>query len=152
MAVKASTSSHGTPSDTDAVGQRLEHIIKYSLDRFQFRNAIFLAERLYYHTRGTGHTTEEQEYAQYLLATCQYRQGQPELAWASLDGCSSIRNRYLFAQCCLDLRRYAECNGVLDWLLKESLPTCSATGRLDILQPTRVINLLDAFANPWILC
>ncbi|KAG0316116.1 anaphase-promoting complex subunit cdc27 [Linnemannia gamsii] len=135
MAVTVSTtSSHDSTSDTvdslpklTPVGQRLEHIIKYSLDRFQFRNAIFLAERLYYHTRGAGHTTEEQEYAQYLLATCQYRQGQPELAWASLDGCTSIRNRYLFAQCCLDLRRYAECNGVLEWLLQETLPTCSAT-------------------------
>ncbi|KAG0070181.1 anaphase-promoting complex subunit cdc27 [Linnemannia elongata] len=135
MAVTASTTtSQGSTSDTldslpklTAVGQRLEHIIRYSLDRFQFRNAIFLAERLYYHTRGTGHTTEEQEYAQYLLATCQYRQGQPELAWATLDGCTSIRNRYLFAQCCLDLRRYAECNGVLEWLLQEALSPCSAT-------------------------
>ncbi|KAF9294222.1 anaphase-promoting complex subunit cdc27 [Linnemannia elongata] len=135
MAVTASTTtSQGSTSDTldslpklTAVGQRLEHIIRYSLDRFQFRNAIFLAERLYYHTRGTGHTTEEQEYAQYLLATCQYRQGQPELAWATLDGCTSIRNRYLFAQCCLDLRRYAECNGVLEWLLQEALAPCSAT-------------------------
>ncbi|KAG9072639.1 hypothetical protein KI688_000410 [Linnemannia hyalina] len=137
MAVTASTTtSHGSASVTvdslpklTAVGQRLEHIIRYSLDRFQFRNAIFLAERLYYHTRGTGHTTEEHEYAQYLLATCQYRQGQPELAWASLDGCTSIRNRYLFAQCCLDLRRYAECNGVLEWLLQEALPACSATAQ-----------------------
>lgn len=137
MAVTASTTtSQGSTSDTldslpklTAVGQRLEHIIRYSLDRFQFRNAIFLAERLYYHTRGTGHTTEEQEYAQYLLATCQYRQGQPELAWATLDGCTSIRNRYLFAQCCLDLRRYAECNGVLEWLLQEALAPCSATGK-----------------------
>ncbi|KAK3842867.1 MAG: hypothetical protein J3R72DRAFT_441879 [Linnemannia gamsii] len=135
MAVTASTTNrNGSTSDTvdsvpklTPVGHRLEHIIKYSLDRFQFRSAIFMAERLYYHTRGTGHSAEEQEYAQYLLATCQYRQGQPELAWVTLDGCTSIRNRYLFAQCCLDLRRYAECNGVLDWLLQESLPSCSAT-------------------------
>ncbi|KAF9146958.1 anaphase-promoting complex subunit cdc27 [Mortierella sp. GBA39] len=148
MAVTASTTtSHGSASVTvdslpklTAVGQRLEHIIRYSLDRFQFRNAIFLAERLYYHTRGTGHTTEEHEYAQYLLATCQYRQGQPELAWASLDGCTSIRNRYLFAQCCLDLRRYAECNGVLEWLLQEALPTCSAT---DIMAGKNVSNTGD---------
>ncbi|KAG0213994.1 anaphase-promoting complex subunit cdc27 [Mortierella sp. NVP41] len=135
MVVKASMNdSRGSTSDkTDTspklspVGQRLDHIVKYSLDRFQFRNATFVAERLYYETRGAGHTTEEREYAQYLLATCHYRQGQPELAWASLDGCTSIRNRYLFAQCCLDLRRYAECNGILEWLLQESLPPCSAT-------------------------
>ncbi|KAF9910808.1 anaphase-promoting complex subunit cdc27 [Linnemannia zychae] len=135
MAVTASTTfRNGSTSDTvdsvpklAPVAHRLEHIIKYSLDHFQFRSAVFIAERLYYHTRGTGHSTEEQEYAQYLLATCQYRQGQPELAWATLDGCTSVRNRYLFAQCCLDLRRYAECNGVLEWLLQETLPTCSAT-------------------------
>ncbi|KAF9151935.1 anaphase-promoting complex subunit cdc27 [Linnemannia schmuckeri] len=148
MAVTASTTiNHGSTSDSadslpklTPVGQRLEHIIKYSLDRLQFRNATFLAERLYYHTRGTGHTIEEQEYAQYLLATCQYRQGQPELAWASLDGCTSIRNRYLFAQCCLDLRRYAEGNGVLEWLLQEALPTCSAT---DIMAGKNISNTGD---------
>ncbi|KAG0202639.1 anaphase-promoting complex subunit cdc27 [Mortierella sp. GBA30] len=112
----------------DSVSQRLEHIIKHSLDRFQFRNAVFLSERLVAHTHGPGHSDAEQEYAQYLLAVCHYRQGHPEMAWAVLEDRSSPRSRYLFAQCCLDLRRYIECTGTLERLLElPSLPRCSAT-------------------------
>ncbi|KAG0265156.1 anaphase-promoting complex subunit cdc27 [Mortierella polycephala] len=110
------------------VGQRLEQAIRYSLDKFQFRNAVFLAERLTSHTRGPGHGECEREHARYLLATSHYRQGRPEIAWGVLEGCTSSRSRYLFAQCCFDLRRYIECNGVLEWLLEDNtMPRGSAT-------------------------
>ncbi|KAF8982479.1 anaphase-promoting complex subunit cdc27 [Entomortierella lignicola] len=122
------TTGQNTIPKLDAVSQRLENIIKFSLEKFQFRNAIFLAERLLSHSRGPGHSEAEREYAQYLLATCHYRQGRPEMAWTVLEGCISSRCRFLFAQCCLDLRRYVECSGVLEWLLEDNtLPRCLVT-------------------------
>ncbi|KAK3825732.1 MAG: hypothetical protein J3Q66DRAFT_328462 [Benniella sp.] len=105
---------------SNLVSQRLEYIIGYSLDQCQFRNAVFLAERLVSHLRSPGHSEAQREYAQYLLATSHYRQGKPEAAWAVLEGCKTSRCRYLFAQCCLDLRRYVECNGVLEFLLEDT--------------------------------
>src|SRR5690242_15367676 len=82
------TTNHNTTPKLDGVSQRLENIIRYSLEKFQFRNAAFLAERLLSHTKGTGHSEAEREYAQYLLATCHYRQGEPEMAWSVLEGCT----------------------------------------------------------------
>ncbi|KAF9958471.1 anaphase-promoting complex subunit cdc27 [Mortierella alpina] len=141
MAVKAASAAYSAEASSsatspwgpnatkpDPVCQRLEHLIKYSLDRFQFRNAVFLAERLRSLTHAPGHSATEQEYAQYLLAVCHYRQGSLEMAWATLEDCSSPRSQFLFAQCCLELRRYVECNGALERLLElPSLPKCSAT-------------------------
>ncbi|KAF9960628.1 anaphase-promoting complex subunit cdc27 [Mortierella alpina] len=141
MAVKAASAAFSAEATTsaaspwglsatkpDPVCQRLEHLIKYSLDRFQFRNAVFLAERLRSLTLAPGHSAAEQEYAQYLLAVCHYRQGSLEMAWATLEDCSSPRSQFLFAQCCLELRRYIECNGALERLLElQHLRKCSAT-------------------------
>ncbi|KAF9980183.1 anaphase-promoting complex subunit cdc27 [Mortierella antarctica] len=141
MAVKAASAAFSAEATTsaaspwgstatkpDPVCQRLEHLIRYSLDRFQFRNAVFLAERLRSLTHAPGHSAAEQEYAQYLLAVCHYRQGSFEMAWAALEDCSSPRSQFLFAQCCLELRRYIECNGALERLLElPYLPKCSAT-------------------------
>ncbi|CAO3573303.1 unnamed protein product [Mortierella alpina] len=126
----ASAASPWGPSATkpDPVCQRLEHVIRYSLDQFQLRNAVFLAERLRSLTHAPGHSAAEQEYAQYLLAVCHYRQGSLEMAWATLEDCSSPRSQFLFAQCCLELRRYIECNGALERLLElPHLPKSSAT-------------------------
>ncbi|KAG0229324.1 anaphase-promoting complex subunit cdc27 [Mortierella sp. GBA43] len=118
--------SQNLPS-LDSTTQTMEHIIRYSLDKYQFRSAVFLAERLLSQLRGSG-SAEQREYGQYLLATSHYRQGKPEAAWAVLEGCNSPRCRFLFAQCCLDLRRYIECNGVLECLLEDSsLPSCVVT-------------------------
>ncbi|KAF9437996.1 anaphase-promoting complex subunit cdc27 [Entomortierella beljakovae] len=114
------TTNYNATPKLDSASQRLECIIRYSLEKFQFRNAVFLAERHLSHTKGTGHTDIEREYAQYLLATCHYRQGAKEIAWSVLEGCTSSRCRFLFAQCCFDLRRYIECNGVLEWLLEDT--------------------------------
>ncbi|KAI1320372.1 anaphase-promoting complex subunit cdc27 [Mortierella claussenii] len=144
MATSAGSSAEGFGSATgvyqsarprlDSAIVRLESIIQYSLDKFQFRNALFLAERLLSQVRGYSHSELEREHARYLLATCHYRQGKPEMAWAVLEGSTSVKNRFLFAQCCLDLRRYVEGAGMLEWLLEEgSLPKHSSTGKLLIL-------------------
>jgi anaphase-promoting complex subunit 3 len=115
---------------SNLVSQRLEYIIGYSLDQCQFRSAVFLAERLVSHLRSPGHSEGQREYAQYLLATSHYRQGKSEAAWAVLEGCKTSRCRYLFAQCCLDLRRYVECNGVLEFLLEDkALAKCPTAGK-----------------------
>ncbi|ORZ14417.1 hypothetical protein BCR41DRAFT_396893 [Lobosporangium transversale] len=140
----------------DPVIIRLESVIKYSLDRFQFRNATFLAERLQSQVRGHEHSEIEREHAQYLLATCHYRQGKPEVAWTVLERCASLKSRYLFAQCCLDLKRYVEAAGVLEWLLENgTLPICPVSDivsdhvLLSIGEPDRasVLNLLGHTAR-----
>lgn len=118
MAVKAAPAS--AMPKLDAVGERLEHFIQDSLDKYQFRNAIFLAERLCSHVRVPGHSEEEREYARFLLATSHYRHGDPVLAWSILQESSSTRGCFLFAQCCLDLRRYIECTDVLERLLESN--------------------------------
>ncbi|KAF9286016.1 anaphase-promoting complex subunit cdc27 [Mortierella alpina] len=153
MAVKAASAAFSAEASTsatspwgphatkpDPVCQRLEHLIKYSLDRFQSRNAVFLAERLRSLTRAPGHSAAEQEYAQYLLAVCHYRQGSLEMAWAALEDCSSPRSQFLFAQCCLELRRYIECNGALERLLElPSLPKCSAVAQAGMASLTEQV-------------
>lgn len=124
------STSQSFQSRSNLLSQRLEYVIVYSLDQCQFRSAVFLAERLVSHLRSPGHSEEQREYAQYLLATSHYRQGKPEAAWAVLEGCRSPRCRYLFAQCCLDLRRYVECNGVLEFLLEDAtLAKCPTAGK-----------------------
>ncbi|KAF9942204.1 anaphase-promoting complex subunit cdc27 [Modicella reniformis] len=126
MAPESSGTFPNSVPKLEAPSQRLDHLIRYSLDKCQLRSAVFLAERLLSQLRGPGHSHAEREYAQYLLALSHYRQGKPETAWAVLEGSKSPRCQYLFAQCALDLRRYVECNGILEQLLEDTtLAWCS---------------------------
>ncbi|KAF9583887.1 anaphase-promoting complex subunit cdc27 [Lunasporangiospora selenospora] len=110
---------HGITLKSDPVCTRLEQIVQYSLERFQFRTATFLAERLLYQSQAPGHTEQEREAAIYLLAKCHYQCRRPDIAWSLLENCGSLRARFLFAQCSLELRRYVECSAVLEWLLDD---------------------------------
>ncbi|KAG0301857.1 anaphase-promoting complex subunit cdc27 [Dissophora globulifera] len=153
----AMTTNQSTVPKLEPVSQRLEHIIKYSLDKFEFRTAVFLAERLLYEARSDEYAqSEQEEYARYLLAMCHYRQGDPEIAWAVLERSTSPRSRFLFARCCLEVRRYVEGNSVLEGLLKDTnLVNCPTTdvmtsaGVSNIGEPDRasVLNLLGHTAR-----
>ncbi|CAG8449157.1 6176_t:CDS:10 [Ambispora leptoticha] len=78
------------------VAPQMERMIWHSLDNYLFRNATFLAERLYAFDK-------ENENALYLLATCHYRSGNRKNAYKLLEGLRSPKCVYLFAKCCLEL-------------------------------------------------
>ncbi|CAG8517142.1 7634_t:CDS:2 [Ambispora gerdemannii] len=80
------------------VAPQIERMIWHSLDNYLYRNATFLAERLYAFDK-------ENENALYLLATCHYRSGNRKNAYKLLQGSHSPKCVYLFAKCCLELDR-----------------------------------------------
>ncbi|EDQ87762.1 uncharacterized protein MONBRDRAFT_26880 [Monosiga brevicollis MX1] len=75
----------------------LEAAIQHSLDWFLYDNACFLAERLYYEA-----ATDK---ATLLLGKCYFLSGQVRRAYQVLKKCPLPAARYLFARCCLDMRR-----------------------------------------------
>lgn len=79
----------------------LENMICNSLENYLYKNATFLAERLY-----AQDTTNEN--SRFLLATCYYRSGQRKAAYNLLNNAHSIKCKYLFAKCCLDLDKAEE--------------------------------------------
>ncbi|PKC75688.1 TPR-like protein [Rhizophagus irregularis] len=79
----------------------LENMICNSLENYLYKNATFLAERLY-----AQDTTNEN--SRFLLATCYYRSGQRKAAYNLLNSANSIKCKYLFAKCCLDLDKAEE--------------------------------------------
>ncbi|CAG8587472.1 40911_t:CDS:2 [Gigaspora margarita] len=91
---------------------QLENMIWHSLDNHLYRNAIFLAERL--------HAQEQNnENSRFLLATCYYRNGQKKAAYMLLKEAQSIKCKYLFAKCCLDLNKAGEGEEKLRSVLSE---------------------------------
>ncbi|CAG8611034.1 10519_t:CDS:2, partial [Scutellospora calospora] len=80
---------------------QLENMIWHSLDNHLYRNAIFLAERLH----AQDHNNEN---SRFLLATCYYRNGQKKAAYTLLKEAQSVKCKYLFAKCCLDLNKAGE--------------------------------------------
>ncbi|CAI2171944.1 17875_t:CDS:10 [Funneliformis geosporum] len=79
----------------------LENMICNSLENHLYRNATFLAERLF-----AQDITNEN--SRFLLATCHYRSGQQKAAHTILNNAESINCKYLFARCCLDLDKAEE--------------------------------------------
>ncbi|XP_015678739.1 cell division cycle protein 27 homolog [Protobothrops mucrosquamatus] len=73
-----------------------------ALNHYAYRDAVFLAERLYAEVHS--------EDALFLLATCYYRSGKAYKAYRLLKGhsCTTPQCKYLFAKCCIDLGKFAE--------------------------------------------
>ncbi|CAG8571030.1 17796_t:CDS:10 [Racocetra persica] len=91
---------------------QLENMIWHSLDSHLYRNAIFLAERLHAQDRNN-------ENSRFLLATCYYRNGQKKAAYMLLKEAQSVKCKYLFAKCCLDLNKAGEGEEKLRSVLSE---------------------------------
>uniref|UniRef100_W5N6Q0 Cell division cycle protein 27 homolog n=1 Tax=Lepisosteus oculatus TaxID=7918 RepID=W5N6Q0_LEPOC len=83
----------------------------HALNQYAYRDAVFLAERLYAEGAWTVHSEE----ALFLLATCYYRSGKAYKAYRLLKGhsCTTPQCKYLLAKCCVDLSRLAEGEQIL---------------------------------------
>uniref|UniRef100_A0A4W3GFU1 Cell division cycle protein 27 homolog n=1 Tax=Callorhinchus milii TaxID=7868 RepID=A0A4W3GFU1_CALMI len=81
--------------------------IWHALNHYAYRDAVFLAERLYAEVRS--------EEALFLLATCYYRSGKAYKAYRLLKthSCTSPQCKYLLAKCCVDLNKLAEGEQIL---------------------------------------
>ncbi|ELW47800.1 Cell division cycle protein 27 like protein, partial [Tupaia chinensis] len=75
----------------------LQAAIWQALNHYAYRDAVFLAERLYAEVHS--------EEALFLLATCYYRSGKAYKAYRLLKGhsCTTPQCKYLLAKCCVDL-------------------------------------------------
>ncbi|CAG8611828.1 5903_t:CDS:10, partial [Acaulospora morrowiae] len=80
---------------------QLENMIWHSLDNHLYKNAIFLAGRL--HAQDCNN-----ENSRFLLATCLYRNGQRKAAYVLLKEAQTLKCKYLFAKCCLELDKAEE--------------------------------------------
>ncbi|XP_034495630.1 cell division cycle protein 27 homolog isoform X6 [Ailuropoda melanoleuca] len=78
-----------------------------ALNHYAYRDAVFLAERLYAEVHS--------EEALFLLATCYYRSGKAYKAYRLLKGhsCTTPQCKYLLAKCCVDLSKLAEGEQIL---------------------------------------
>ena len=88
----------------------LEQAVWHSLDSYNYDDAVFLAGRL---VAESPHCDD----AAWLLATCLFRAGQLLRVYHLLKskgaGAKSTRCRFLFAQTCFELDRFAECEKAL---------------------------------------
>uniref|UniRef100_A0A2I3FRI3 Cell division cycle protein 27 homolog n=1 Tax=Nomascus leucogenys TaxID=61853 RepID=A0A2I3FRI3_NOMLE len=78
-----------------------------ALNHCAYRDAVFLAERLYAEVHS--------EEALFLLETCSYRSGKVYKAYRLLKGhsCTTPQCKYLLAKCCVDLSKLAEGEQIL---------------------------------------
>ncbi|KAM8947431.1 cell division cycle protein 27 homolog isoform 3-T3 [Pelodytes ibericus] len=78
-----------------------------ALNHYAYRDAVFLAERLYAEVHS--------EEALFLLATCYYRSGKAYKAYRLLKthSCTTPQCKYLLAKCCVDLSKLAEGEQIL---------------------------------------
>uniref|UniRef100_A0A2I3HSS0 Cell division cycle protein 27 homolog n=1 Tax=Nomascus leucogenys TaxID=61853 RepID=A0A2I3HSS0_NOMLE len=78
-----------------------------ALNHYAYRDAVFLAERLYAEVHS--------EEALFLLETCSYRSGKAYKAYRFLKGhsCTTPQCKYLLAKCCVDLSKLAEGEKIL---------------------------------------
>uniref|UniRef100_A0A2I3HRJ1 Cell division cycle protein 27 homolog n=1 Tax=Nomascus leucogenys TaxID=61853 RepID=A0A2I3HRJ1_NOMLE len=78
-----------------------------ALNHYAYRDAVFLAERLYAEVHS--------EEALFLLETCSYRSGKAYKAYRLLKGhsCATPQCKYLLAKCCVDLSKLAEGERIL---------------------------------------
>ncbi|XP_046434803.1 cell division cycle protein 27 homolog [Neodiprion pinetum] len=89
------------------VQEPVQAAIWHCLNHYAYRDAIFLAERLW--------AELDTEDALFLLATCYYRSGRVRQAHALLTkkAPSSSQCRFLLAKCCYDLEKYAEAEAAI---------------------------------------
>jgi tetratricopeptide (TPR) repeat protein len=106
-----------SPAPSLPIDHLLIGIIDHYLTFFQYTNALFYAERLYYHHPISEHL--------FLLSKCYYLQGKYKQVYhllksssttisssvpsSSLPSSSFYPNRYLFAMVCYQLKKYSEC-------------------------------------------
>uniref|UniRef100_S4RD56 Cell division cycle protein 27 homolog n=1 Tax=Petromyzon marinus TaxID=7757 RepID=S4RD56_PETMA len=81
--------------------------IWHALNHYAFRDAVFLAERLFAEVAS--------EEVLFLLATCYYRSGKPYKAYSLLKmhSCSTPQCKHLLARCCVELEKLAEAERIL---------------------------------------
>ncbi|XP_042895804.1 cell division cycle protein 27 homolog isoform X2 [Parasteatoda tepidariorum] len=84
------------------IQEPVQAAVWHALNHYAYEDAIFIAERLYAEVN-----TDD---ALYLLATCYYRAGRTGAAYSVLKrkGCHSPQCRFLFARCCVDLKKFSE--------------------------------------------
>ncbi|KAF8766503.1 cell division cycle protein 27 homolog isoform X2 [Argiope bruennichi] len=84
------------------IQEPVQAAIWHALNHYAFEDAIFIAERLF--------AEVDSDDALYLLATCYYRAGKVGAAYSVLKskGCYSSQCRFLFARCCVDLKKFSE--------------------------------------------
>ncbi|XP_062894894.1 cell division cycle protein 27 homolog [Mobula hypostoma] len=84
-----------------------EAVIWHALNHYAYRDAVFLAERLYAEVCS--------EDALFLLATCYYRSGRAYKAYRLLKthSCTTPQCKYLLARCCIDVNKLAESEQIL---------------------------------------
>ncbi|XP_033114758.1 cell division cycle protein 27 homolog isoform X2 [Anneissia japonica] len=89
------------------VQEPVQATIWHCLTYYAYQDAIFLAERL--------HAEVASEETLFLLATCYFRSGKPNRAYALLTdkGCRTPQCKYLLARCCLQLKKYSEGETIL---------------------------------------
>ncbi|CAJ0924628.1 unnamed protein product [Ranitomeya imitator] len=85
----------------------IQAAIWQALNHYAYRDAVFLAERLYAEVHS--------EEALFLLATCYYRSGKAYKAYRLLKthSCATPQCKYLLAKCCVDLSKLAEGEQIL---------------------------------------
>ncbi|XP_072034450.1 cell division cycle protein 27 homolog [Amphiura filiformis] len=84
------------------VQEPVQAAIWQCLNYYAYNDATFLAERLFAEVGS--------DEALFLLATCYYRSGKPNMAYSLFQskGCPTAQCRYLMARCCLELDRLSE--------------------------------------------
>jgi tetratricopeptide (TPR) repeat protein len=86
----------------DQIEPLIIHLIDHYLLTFQYENAKFYSERLYYQQPISEHL--------FLLAKCYYLQGKHQQVYHLLKQEQDfIPNRYLFSLICFHLKKYSEC-------------------------------------------
>ncbi|KAG9285708.1 hypothetical protein G9A89_002275 [Geosiphon pyriformis] len=127
------------------VAPQLEGMIWHSLDNYMYRNAIFLAERLFAYDK-------KDENSLFLLATSYYRSGNRKAAFCLLNNARTPKCVYLFAKCCLELDK-ADCGrDKLSSILPEvegysSLDASGDCSKSDKLDEASVLCLLGALCR-----
>ncbi|GFQ66074.1 cell division cycle protein 27 homolog [Trichonephila clavata] len=84
------------------IQEPVQAAIWHALNHYAYEDAIFIAERLF--------AEVDSDEALYLLATCYYRAGRIGAAYSVLKrkGCHSSQCRFLYARCCVDLKKFSE--------------------------------------------
>ncbi|XP_035208488.1 cell division cycle protein 27 homolog [Stegodyphus dumicola] len=84
------------------IQEPVQAAVWHALNHYAYEDAIFIAERLF--------AEVDSDDTLYLLATCYYRAGRIGAAYSVLKrkGCRSSQCRFLYARCCVDLKKFSE--------------------------------------------
>ncbi|GIY69720.1 cell division cycle protein 27 homolog [Caerostris darwini] len=89
------------------IQEPVQAAIWHALNHYAYEDAIFIAERFF--------AEVSSDEALYLLATCYYRAGRIGAAYSVLKrkGCRSPQCQFLYARCCVDLKKFTEAEFVI---------------------------------------